>query len=186
MAGKVVTRQWTSRGPRGRRVKHVAYGYDVTINGKRERRFSGEHRAGVGAHRPIERPYNALRNKERGTPRSTPPRRCLRRSAGTTAERRGASRASLQAEGWRGVGEGTHGVRDRCQAGRADGIPVPRPQTHGGQPHGDARRHAEGSAGDPRAQDVLDDVAVQPSQPGTPPRGGEPPRRPHGTGADGT
>jgi integrase len=42
MAGKVITREWTSRGPLGRRVKHVAYGYDVTINGKRERRFSTE------------------------------------------------------------------------------------------------------------------------------------------------
>jgi integrase len=31
-----------SRGPRGRCVKHVAHGYDVTINGQRERRFSGE------------------------------------------------------------------------------------------------------------------------------------------------
>jgi integrase len=41
MAGKVITREWTSRGPLGRRVKHVAYGYDVTINGKRERRFDG-------------------------------------------------------------------------------------------------------------------------------------------------
>ena len=39
MAGKVITREWTSRGPLGRRVKHVAYGYDVTIKSKRERRF---------------------------------------------------------------------------------------------------------------------------------------------------
>jgi integrase len=38
MAGKVITREWTSRGPLGRRVRHVAYGYDVTINGKRERK----------------------------------------------------------------------------------------------------------------------------------------------------
>jgi len=36
---KVITREWTSRGPLGRRVKRVSYGYDVTINGKRERRF---------------------------------------------------------------------------------------------------------------------------------------------------
>ena len=42
MAGKMITREWTSRGPLGRRVRHVAYGYDVTINSKRERRFSGE------------------------------------------------------------------------------------------------------------------------------------------------
>jgi hypothetical protein len=42
MAGKVITREWTSRGPLGRRVKHTLYGYDVTINGRRERKFSGE------------------------------------------------------------------------------------------------------------------------------------------------
>ena len=42
MAGKVITREWTSRGPTGRRVRHVAYGYDVTINAKRERKFSAE------------------------------------------------------------------------------------------------------------------------------------------------
>jgi integrase len=39
---KIVTRTWTSRGPTGRRVRHVAYGYDVRINGQRERRFSAE------------------------------------------------------------------------------------------------------------------------------------------------
>ncbi len=38
--GKVITRRWTSPGPTGRRVRHTAYGYDVRIGGKRERRFS--------------------------------------------------------------------------------------------------------------------------------------------------
>jgi integrase len=42
MAGKVITREWTSRGPLGRRVRHVAYGYDVTINGQRERKYAAE------------------------------------------------------------------------------------------------------------------------------------------------
>lgn len=42
MAGKVILRKWTSRGPLGRKQRHVAYGYDVTINGKRERKFSSE------------------------------------------------------------------------------------------------------------------------------------------------
>jgi integrase len=45
MAGKVITREWTSRGPTGRRVKHVAFGYDVTISGTRERRFSAEYQS---------------------------------------------------------------------------------------------------------------------------------------------
>jgi integrase len=36
---KIISREWTTRGPLGRKLRHVAYGYDVTINGKRERRF---------------------------------------------------------------------------------------------------------------------------------------------------
>jgi hypothetical protein len=42
MAGKVITREWVSRGALGRKVRHTAYGYDVTINGVRERKFSTE------------------------------------------------------------------------------------------------------------------------------------------------
>jgi hypothetical protein len=40
--GKVITRCWTSPGPTGRRVRRTSYGYDVRINGKRERKFSGD------------------------------------------------------------------------------------------------------------------------------------------------
>jgi integrase len=39
---KIVTRIWTSRGPTGKRVRHVAYGFDHRVNGQRERRFSAE------------------------------------------------------------------------------------------------------------------------------------------------
>src|SRR5438094_3197720 len=39
---KIITREWTSRGPTGRRVRHVSYGYDLAVNGKRERHFSTE------------------------------------------------------------------------------------------------------------------------------------------------
>src|SRR6059036_3845139 len=39
---KIITREWTSRGPTGRRVRHVSYGYDLAVNGKRERKFSAE------------------------------------------------------------------------------------------------------------------------------------------------
>ena len=42
MAGKVIIRKWTSRGPLNRKVRHTAYGYDITLNGKRERRVSAE------------------------------------------------------------------------------------------------------------------------------------------------
>ena len=36
--GKLIERQWTTRGADGRKVKHSALGYDLTVNGKR--RFS--------------------------------------------------------------------------------------------------------------------------------------------------
>ena len=39
---KIIRRTWTSTGPTGRRVRHVAYGYTLMANGKRERKFSGE------------------------------------------------------------------------------------------------------------------------------------------------
>ena len=37
---KIITRTWTSRGPTGRRVRHVAYGYTLQVQGKQERKFS--------------------------------------------------------------------------------------------------------------------------------------------------
>lgn len=37
---KIIRREWTSRGPVGKRVRHVAFGYTVTVNGKRERKVS--------------------------------------------------------------------------------------------------------------------------------------------------
>jgi integrase len=64
MAGKVITREWTSRGPTGRKVRHVAYGYDVTINGKRERKFSSEWTSEAQA---LEELVKRLKNAEAGT-----------------------------------------------------------------------------------------------------------------------
>ncbi len=37
---KIIRREWTSRGPLGKRVRHVAFGYTLTVNGKRERKVS--------------------------------------------------------------------------------------------------------------------------------------------------
>jgi len=37
---KIIQREWTSTGPLGKRVRHVAFGYRLTTNGKRERKFS--------------------------------------------------------------------------------------------------------------------------------------------------
>ena len=39
MAGKIIKRTWTATGPTGHRVKRVAFGYTLQINGKQERRF---------------------------------------------------------------------------------------------------------------------------------------------------
>ena len=36
----VVKRTWTGRGPTGRRVRKVAWGYSVVVNGRQERRHS--------------------------------------------------------------------------------------------------------------------------------------------------
>jgi len=38
----VYVKRWTSRGPNGRRAKHVAWGFTLMVEGKRERRFSSE------------------------------------------------------------------------------------------------------------------------------------------------
>jgi hypothetical protein len=39
---KIIRRVWTSAGPTGRRVKHVAYGYTLMVNGKQERKVSSD------------------------------------------------------------------------------------------------------------------------------------------------
>jgi integrase len=38
----VIKRTWTSRGPTGHKVKKVAWGYTLQVDGKQERKFSGE------------------------------------------------------------------------------------------------------------------------------------------------
>ncbi len=38
---KIFQQTWTTRGVLGQRIRHVAYGYDLRANGKRERRWSG-------------------------------------------------------------------------------------------------------------------------------------------------
>lgn len=37
---KIIRREWTSKGPMGKTVKHVAFGYTLAINRKRERKVS--------------------------------------------------------------------------------------------------------------------------------------------------
>jgi integrase len=65
MAGKIITREWTSRGPLNRKVRHTAYGYDVTINGQRERKFSAEWQSENDA---LEALLKRQRDAEAGRP----------------------------------------------------------------------------------------------------------------------
>jgi hypothetical protein len=37
---KIIRREWTSKGPLGKRVRHTAFGYTLTVNGQRERKVS--------------------------------------------------------------------------------------------------------------------------------------------------
>jgi hypothetical protein len=37
---KIIRREWPSTGPLRKRVRHVAFGYTLAINGKRERKVS--------------------------------------------------------------------------------------------------------------------------------------------------
>jgi integrase len=37
---KIIRRVWTTQGPTGRKVRHVAYGYTLMVNGKQERKVS--------------------------------------------------------------------------------------------------------------------------------------------------
>jgi hypothetical protein len=37
---KIIRREWTSKGPLGKRVRHVAFGYTLAVNGTRERKVS--------------------------------------------------------------------------------------------------------------------------------------------------
>src|SRR6476660_6176443 len=39
---KIIRRDWTSDGPTGRRVRHVAFGYTLYVHGKRERKVSSD------------------------------------------------------------------------------------------------------------------------------------------------
>src|SRR5262245_3799909 len=39
---KITTNTWTTKNALGKRIKHIAYGYTMTVNGKRERKWSAE------------------------------------------------------------------------------------------------------------------------------------------------
>ena len=39
---KITTHMWTTKNALGKRIKHVAYGYTMMVNGQRERKWSDE------------------------------------------------------------------------------------------------------------------------------------------------
>lgn len=50
---KIIRRVWTGPGPTGKRVRHVAYGYTLMVNGSRERKVSSEWLAEADAVRSL-------------------------------------------------------------------------------------------------------------------------------------
>src|SRR5262250_2675050 len=39
---RITTHQWTTKNTLGKRIKRIAYGYTMMVNGKRERKWCGE------------------------------------------------------------------------------------------------------------------------------------------------
>jgi hypothetical protein len=39
---QIIQREWKSGGPTGKRVRYVAFGYTLTVNGKHERKLSSD------------------------------------------------------------------------------------------------------------------------------------------------
>ena len=60
-------------------------------------------------------------------------------------------------------------LRDGVRPSRDQGLPFPRSQAHGREPHGHAGRQPEGRAGDPRPLGLQDDPALRSPQPEPPP-----------------
>ena len=68
---KIVRREWTSKGPLGKRVRHVAFGYTLYVNGKRERKFSSAWTYRRGRAEGAERTAAADSRQGRRTDRLT-------------------------------------------------------------------------------------------------------------------
>ncbi len=65
---KIVRRKWTSRGPLGERVRHVAFGYALMVNGKRERRWSSAWTTDEEARKALEQRREEIKNGQIAPP----------------------------------------------------------------------------------------------------------------------
>jgi integrase len=65
---KIIRREWTSRGPLGKRVRHVAFGYTLAINGTRERKVSSAWTSEEDALKALSQRQQQIRAGETDRP----------------------------------------------------------------------------------------------------------------------
>lgn len=61
---KIFGREWTRKGPLGKRVKHVAFGYTLYVNGKRERKVSSDWTCEQDALKALSERQQQIRAEE--------------------------------------------------------------------------------------------------------------------------
>lgn len=66
---KIIRREWTSKGPLGKRVRHVSFGYTLTVNGLRERKFSSAWTSKEDANKVLSERQQQIRAADRPTNR---------------------------------------------------------------------------------------------------------------------
>jgi len=62
LLAKIIRREWTSKGPLGKRVRHVAFGYTLAINGQRERKVSSDWRTETDALAALNQRMQAVQS----------------------------------------------------------------------------------------------------------------------------
>src|SRR5262245_27090704 len=59
---KIIRRTWTSDGPLGKRIRHTAFGYTLSVNGKRERKVSSDWRTEADALSALNHRLQAIQS----------------------------------------------------------------------------------------------------------------------------
>lgn len=59
---KLIQREWKSDGPLGKPVRHVAFGYTLTVSGKRERKVSSDWRTETDALAALNERLQAIQS----------------------------------------------------------------------------------------------------------------------------